>query len=294
MLAPMTGLRGVFAAAVTPLLDGGARLDEPGIAAMVDYLAAGGVDGALVCGTAGEGVALSVAERKRALETYLAAGGSRLALMAHCGAQTTADTVALSAHAAETGAVGVSVIAPPYFPLDDRALLEHLAAAAEACAPLPFYIYCFTARSGYPIPLAVIDQLGARVSNLAGLKVSEQPWERFEPYVLDGLDIFCGPEPLIAQALARGAVGVISALASALPELVVTAVREATPEATERARVARMTVERFPMPAALKTVCALRGVPIGVDVRAPLRILDADERRELEQAVRGLLETVPA
>ena len=46
--------------------------------------------------------------------------------MAHCGAQSTADTAALAAHAAEAGAVGVSVIAPPYFPLDDRALLEHL------------------------------------------------------------------------------------------------------------------------------------------------------------------------
>ena len=65
----MTGLRGVFAAAVTPLLDGGARIDEPGIAAMAEFLADGGVDGALVCGTAGEGVALSVPERKRALET---------------------------------------------------------------------------------------------------------------------------------------------------------------------------------------------------------------------------------
>jgi dihydrodipicolinate synthase/N-acetylneuraminate lyase len=55
-----------------------------------------------------------------------------------------------------------------------------------------------------------------------------------------------------------------------------------------------MTLERFPMPAALKVVCALRGVPIGVDVRAPLRILDAAERGELERAVRSLLEAVPA
>ena len=84
-----------------------------------------------MCGTAGEGMALSVSERQRALEAYLAAAGSRLAIMAHCGAQTTADTEALAAHAAEAGAVGVSVIAPPYFPLDERALLEHLAAAAE-------------------------------------------------------------------------------------------------------------------------------------------------------------------
>jgi dihydrodipicolinate synthase/N-acetylneuraminate lyase len=290
----MTELRGVFAAAVTPLLDGGVRLDEPGIGHVADFLAEGGVDGALVCGTAGEGMALSVAERRRALEVYLAAAGSRLAIMAHCGAQTTADTAALAAHAAEAGAVGVSVIAPPYFPLDERALLEHLAAAAEACAPLPFYIYAFTARSGYPIPLPVIERLRERVSNLAGLKVSETPWERFEPYLVDGLDIFVGPEALIAQGLARGAIGAISALASAFPELVVAAVRSGTPEATERAKAARMTLERFPMPSALKNVCALRGVPIGGAVRAPLRALDESERGELERAVHALLEVAPA
>ena len=39
MLAHMSELRGVFAAAVTPLLDGGTRLDEPGIGHMADFLA---------------------------------------------------------------------------------------------------------------------------------------------------------------------------------------------------------------------------------------------------------------
>jgi dihydrodipicolinate synthase/N-acetylneuraminate lyase len=294
MLAHMTRLRGVFAAAVTPLIDGGTRLDEPGVARVADFLAEGGADGALVCGTAGEGMLLTVAERQRALEAYLAVAGPRLAIMAHCVAQSTADTATLAAHAAEAGAVGVSVIAPPYFPLDERALLEHLSAAARACDPLPFTIYAFTARSGYPIPLSVIERLGERAPNLAGLKVSEVPWERFEPYLIDGLDIFVGPEALIQRGLAGGAIGAISALASAFPELVAAAVHTGTPEATARAAEARAAVERFPMPAALKTVCALRGVPISGHVRAPLRALDSHERAELEQVVRGLLEVAAA
>jgi dihydrodipicolinate synthase/N-acetylneuraminate lyase len=290
----MNDLHGVFAAAVTPLTNDGAQLDESGIADVADFLVKGGTDGALVCGTAGEGMVLSPGERQRALAAYVAAAGSRLAIMAHCGAQTTADTVTLAAHAAESGALGVSVIAPPYFPLDERALLEHLAAAALACAPLPFYIYAFTARSGYPVPHSLIQRLGERVPNLAGLKVSEAPWERFEPYLIDGLDIFVGPEALIDRGLAGGAIGAISALASALPELVVSAVRERTPEATACAAAARAALEQFPMPAALKTVCALRGVPISGAVRAPRRSLDAAERSQLEGIVRGLLEAVPA
>jgi dihydrodipicolinate synthase/N-acetylneuraminate lyase len=140
----------------------------------------------------------------------------------------------------------------------------------------------------------VIEQLQERVSNLAGLKVSEAPWERFEPYLIDGLDIFVGPESLIDRGLAGGAIGAISALASALPEFVIAAVRSGTPEATARAAEARKAVERFPMPAALKTVLSLRGVAIETGVRAPLRALDEGERAELAQALRGLLEAVPA
>jgi dihydrodipicolinate synthase/N-acetylneuraminate lyase len=289
----MQTLGGVFAAAVTPLRSGGADIDEEAIGHVAAFLRAGGADGALVCGTAGEGMLLSVGERRRALEAYLASAGD-LAIMAHCGAQSTADTAALAAHAAEAGAVGVSVIAPPYFPLDERALLEHLAAAAAACAPLPFYIYAFTARSGYPIPLGVIERLRERAPNLTGLKVSEAPWERFEPYLIDGLDIFVGPEALIDRGLAGGAVGAISALASALPEVVVDAVRTRTPEATARAAAARAALERFPMPSALKAVCALRGVPLGRDVRPPLRTLDDEELGRLTAAVSELLGTVTA
>jgi dihydrodipicolinate synthase/N-acetylneuraminate lyase len=48
----------------------------------------------------------------------------------HCGAQTTAETRTLAAHAAEAGAAGVAVIAPPYFAFDADELLEHFAAAA--------------------------------------------------------------------------------------------------------------------------------------------------------------------
>src|SRR4051794_34881675 len=154
-------LTGALAAALTPLRDGGSALDEDVFEPYAAFLEDGGLDGILALGTTGEGILLAVAERRRVVELFVA---GPLPVIAHAGAQTTADTVALAAHAAEAGAAGVAVIAPPYFPLDDRALLEHLAAAARACAPLPFYIYCFTARSGYPIPLPVIEQLGEPVS----------------------------------------------------------------------------------------------------------------------------------
>ena len=148
----------------------------------------------------------------------------------------------------------------------------------------------FTARSGYPDSAPGDRAAGERVSNLAGLKVSEAPWERFEPYLLDGLDIFVGPEALIVAGLAGGAIGAISALASALPELVVTAVRERHARG-DRARQGGAHDARA-LPDAGRAQGRVRPARRADrrDVRAPLRILDAGRAGELERAVRGLLE----
>ncbi len=46
--------------------------------------------------------------------------------------------------------------------------------------------------------------------------------------------------------------------------------------------IASRAIERFPRHAALKRIAARRGVPIREDVRAPLRGLTDDERKELD------------
>ncbi len=268
-----------MAAAVTPLR--GEELDAEAVGPYADFLVAGGLDGILVLGTTGEGLLLDVAERRRVVELYVAASTGRLQVAAHCGAQTTRDTVELAAHAPEAGADAVAVIAPPYFQLDDRALLEHFTAAAAACDPLPFYVYEFERASGYAVPLPVLFSLRERASNLVGMKVSDAPFDRFSRYLIDGLDIFVGPEALIAEGLRGGAVGAVSALAAAFPERVVQAVRDASPAASVALGELRAAVERFPRHAALKAVLGLKGVPVGPDVRRPLRQLLENEHEEL-------------
>jgi dihydrodipicolinate synthase/N-acetylneuraminate lyase len=271
-------LHGTLAASVTPLRDGGAALDEDAFGPVVDFLADAALDGLLAMGTNGEGILLSAEERRRAAERFLEASTGRLQVAVHCGAQTTADTVALAAHAAEVGADAVAVIAPPYFLLDDEALLAHFAAAAAACTPLPFYVYEFARTSGYAVPQVVIERLREGAPNLAGLKVSDHPWDKFAPYLLEGLDVFVGPESLIAQGMGAGAAGAVSALASAFPELVAAAVRG---EPVDVGGL-RQLIERFPRHAALKHVLVRRGVPIREDVRGPLRPLSEAERNALD------------
>ena len=200
-----------------------------------------GIDAILLAGTTGEGISLSLEERKIAL---LRCVNGPLPVLAHCGAQTTGDTIALARHAAESGAEGVAVIAPPYYQLDDAALLAHFVAAARACAPLPFYAYELEKASGYAIPPSVIERLRDAVDNLVGMKVSDAPFAKVQPYMLDGLDVFIGAESLIGEGLAAGAAGAVSGLAAAFPEIVVEAVRSG-----DSTRAGRAATGDRPLPA---------------------------------------------
>lgn len=279
-------LHGAIAAAVTPLTDGGRSIDPESFAPLVGFLASGGVDGVLACGTTGEGVLLTVDERRHVAEAFLAVRPEGFQIAIHAGAQTTRDTVALAAHALQIGADAVAVIAPPYFPLDDEALFEHLRSAAEACGGLPFYVYEFAARSGYPVPVPLVERLREAAPNLAGMKVSDTPWSAVEPYRLDGLDLFVGNEPLVLEALDHGADGTVSGLAAAFPEIVSSLVHDRDPLAGERVAALRTALGTLPFHAALKEILVVRGVPMHTDVRAPLRGLTPTERELALEAAR--------
>jgi dihydrodipicolinate synthase/N-acetylneuraminate lyase len=288
-----TVLHGALAASVTPLRDHGTELDDEAFGPLVDFYVEAGLDGILALGTAGEGILLRVDERRRVADLFLQACDRRLQVAVHCGAQTTADTVTLAAHAAEVGADAVVVIGPPYFKLDEKAQYGHFLAAATACAPVPFYVYEFAATTGYAIAPAVLERLRDEASNVVGLKVSDTPWARFVEYVLPGFDVFVGPEALIADGIAHGAVGAVSALASAFPSEVAAVVRDPTPDGAERIGELRAFVERFPRQAALKRLLSQRGVPVQEVVRAPLRALSSEERDELDAWAETVLNHVP-
>jgi dihydrodipicolinate synthase/N-acetylneuraminate lyase len=282
------GHRPLIPAAVTPLTADGGGVDVPVIAPYAAFLESHGADGAFVCGTTGEGVLLSLDERRATAAAFRDA--LRGTLIVHAGAQTTADTVTLAAHAREIGADAVAVIAPPYFPLDDEALTAHFVAAARAAAPLPFYCYAFTARSGYPLPVGVIRRIGASVDNLAGLKVSESPFERVAPYLELGLPVLVGSEPLIPAAIAHGAIGSVSGMAAAFPDVVRSCLDAADDAAGVRLASLRRSLEATgQLITAAKHALGRRGVSVTPAVRAPLRPLTPTEAATLDAALEEYL-----
>lgn len=271
--------RAVYPAMLTPLTEGGEHLDEGVLGEEITFLLENGADGVFVAGSTGEGVNLEDEERRRLLRASKHALGDRGRLFCHAGAQTTRRTVELARDAHRLGVDGVAVIPPPYYPLDDRELATHLIAAADACAPTPFYIYCFASRSGYPVPVSVVERVRDRTSNLAGLKVSDAPWSVIEGYFRLGVPVLVGNEPLIAEAAAHSSfAGSVSAVAGVFPEAIRALVDDPTPaRAAAVGRLRAALTASGSLPAMGKRVLASRGVPIRPDVRLPARTATTEE-----------------
>src|SRR5512137_362417 len=105
-------LTGLVAAPHTPMhADGSVNLDA--IEKQAARLVADGVTAAFVCGSTGEGVSLTSEERRRVAERWREAIRTRpLKLIVHTGHNSVAEAKALAAHAQESGAHAVGLMAP--------------------------------------------------------------------------------------------------------------------------------------------------------------------------------------
>ena len=134
---------GINAALYTAYLhDGAVNYDET--ARLAGWLVEKGISGLYLCGTTGDGLLLSMDERRGVVEAVSASVGEQVPLMVHVGTLATRDAINLAGHAA--GLAGVSAISslgPIYYPLPWRDQLNHLSTIAEV-TDLPFYPYLFS------------------------------------------------------------------------------------------------------------------------------------------------------
>lgn len=272
------------AAAVTPLTADGSGVDYDGCVRLAAFLAERDIDGIFALGTTGEGLLLTHNERRRAARAFRD-GAEHLPLLVHVGAVTTRAATGLSAAAAADGASGVAALAAPGQRLDDAAVAEYFTTAANACSPLPFHAYVYTARSGYPVAPRVLDNVADRADNFRGAKVSDPGLASVQPFLGRGYQVLVGAESLIPEALDAGAAGAVSGLASAFPAMLADAVHGRSDAACAAVHDLREALNRLPLQAALKRALQRLGVPITCAVRRPLRPLTDAETREVDALV---------
>lgn len=167
------GLRGLLAAPHTPF-DHAGDVDVSVISQQVDALVRNGVAGAFVCGTTGEGLSLTIAERMAVLDAWLAAKPAGFYVIAHVGAAAERDAIALTKHAASAGSDAVAALPCFYHrPAGVDAAVASLAVIADAANGTPTYYYHLPGLTQVDFSMMDFVEKAARIPNFAGCKYSK-------------------------------------------------------------------------------------------------------------------------
>ena len=295
-MADALSIKGVVCPMVTPF-DEKDRVDLEGVRRVVDFLLSKGVAALMVAGTTGEGMLLSLAERKVLCEVVVDQVAGRVPVIAHSGCISTADTIDLTRHAASVGATAASVIVPYFFTFDDDSLYTHFVSVANAAPDLPVFLYAFPGNAKNDISATLLERLIAAAPNLVGIKSSNPNLFRLQEYLQVGGEeflTFCGVDGLMLPALALGAKAQVSGNSNVCPEAFCALYDAFAAGDMERARSLQQVVNRIRRvlkdgitPAYFKAGLATRGVPAGY-VRPPMQELTSDQQRQVKQGLRAL------
>jgi len=204
---------GLIAATFTPMHeDGTLRLDRA--APMVEFLQRSGIQAIYVVGSTGEGVSLSVRERREAAEAFVRAAKGRLPVIVQVGHTSLTEARELAAHAQDIGADAVSAVPPFYFkPSSAANLADCMAQIAGGAPKLPFYYYHIPAITSVGLDLVDFIRIARkRMPTFAGIKYTAPTVHEYMACVAeagDDLDIFWGVDEMLLCGLAAGAKGAV-------------------------------------------------------------------------------------
>ena len=262
---------GVFAAAIAPRRASGHEIDLGLALEGIDFLNSHPIRGIVLLGSTGEFIHYDFEERMKLVA--LAAKRSRAPVVASITHSTLDGTIALAEDAADAGVAAVLVMPPYYFRYDSQDLREFYSRFSDEFeAKTPVYLYnipFFTSE----IPSDVACELLA-AGRFAGIKDSSGRMDYFEALIgqraTTPFTLMIGNDTMFVRGRRGGADGVVSGVASALPELLLgleRAIMSANTEAIAALSV-RLDefigwIERFPTPVGVREAARMRGVKIG-------------------------------
>ncbi|MFF2631489.1 dihydrodipicolinate synthase family protein [Microbacterium sp. NPDC058021] len=276
--------------AVPLAFDEHGALDLDGSRRILEYVAASGVQGALVLGTTAEFPALSIEERNAVarLSVEVLAG---IRVIVHVGAASRFEVSQLIAGARAAGATEIAVLTPYYLPAPPDEVYDFFKEVVAEAAGLDVYVYMFEARTGIPVDEELLVRL-AGLPGVVGVKVSGESLDlisTFRSRMPEGFRIYTGSDGDFARAGVAGADGVISGVASAFARPFV-AMREALLSG-DTARVAELQGDIDEVvaavdgsPARMRAAHHLSGRPVG-GRRMPIPEPDVEVLARLSRAL---------
>lgn len=187
-----------------------------------EWMASKGINGLYLTGSSGEGMLLSVEERKKVYDSVLDAVGGKITIIAHVAANTTADSIELASYAGKCGVDAISAVPNIYYPLPENCIERNWDAMIEA-ARLPFFIYNVPSATGTNVSMHLFEKM-IQKEYVIGIKTTS-PDASLVTAFLNASEgkavIFYGEDAQLLAGLSMGAVGGIGGTYGAMPELYV-------------------------------------------------------------------------
>jgi 4-hydroxy-tetrahydrodipicolinate synthase len=145
------------------------------------------------------------------LEIVIDQTAGRVPVIAHTGAITTAESVALSAHAVEAGSAAVLVLPPYKDRLSIAETSDHLCAIADSVS-VPVVVYNLPLSTGVNLTPEDMAAMHERSPNISYLKDTSGDFHQVTRAIHDFGDVFTtliGWDTMLLAALAEGAAGCI-------------------------------------------------------------------------------------
>ncbi len=293
-------LTGILPALLTPFTRGGAKVDYEKASAFASTLADRGVAGLFVCGSTGEGLLMTLEERKRLAKEVIDAVGKRIKVVMQTGCLDTSSTIELTRHARDAGAHAVAVYTPAFYKYDESALFGHFQRVAKAVPEIPLFLYNIPQYTGNGLSPTLIQELANRVDSVVGMKDSSGDMVHLGRVISSapkGFVTLNGADELSYQAYLTGAVGTVAMTANVVPEIfqsifdgVKAGKLNSALKAQRRLAEVMAALGHGQLISVYKEAIRLQGYDVG-HVRPPQRELGAAEKKDLAKllAVAGLI-----
>lgn len=208
-------IEGLISAPFTPMKEDGS-LNLSLIPAYYEMLVSNNVKGAFICGSTGEGVSLTLQEKKDVAEAWAKAadGNPDFKIITLVGGTCINDGIELARHAEKTGLYAVAFTAPFYFkPAGIKQLAECCKAIADAVPGMPFYYYHIPVLNGVNFPMIeLLQQVNNSIPNFAGIKYTHEDFMDFLSclhFENGKYDMLWGRDENMLASLAVGARGAV-------------------------------------------------------------------------------------
>jgi 4-hydroxy-tetrahydrodipicolinate synthase len=296
----MRVLEGIVVAHTTPFNED-ESIDYESLRKYVNFIKEKGVHGIFVCGTTGEGLILSLEERKKILETIIQENKGKLTVIAHCGTINLKDTMELIDHARRIGADGVGIVAPFYYSYTEKEIYNYYAEIAREFKDVPIYLYNIPSLAKNELSVSLVSKLSYDFENIVGIKDSSGNFSTILGYIYNtrkDFAVITGYDRAFFPVLMMGGKGTVTGPGGVFPEIFVkiydafkTKDYETCLKLQEKQTKLSLALYDGASIPVLKKALEFRGIGKGY-MRKPFIHLDGEESKELRNKLEKILSEI--